>query len=252
MRGAPRLTMMLFLVFLVSSVMATEYKEVKISAVGVVNTELLEEGVTAIEVDNVTLVYSYHHDSLYMGVYTTGDRLVLRPILGPCVCGVFDFLLYDESLFFVANDGSAPHYACDEVVRIDPKSMEKKRWVLSWDARNRINPDNAGNIPYATVHLGLDERGNLWARVDLLFENLSVYYIYSNGNFSIVNSTPGELHLPKTRRLNVTVKNGSFYLIIPVEREPHGRGLWRTSNGKVYGLLVALGILLAIWFTRGR
>ncbi len=189
--------MMLFLVLLVSSVMATEYNDVKISAVDVMKDELFEDGVTAIEVDNVTLVYTYHHDSLYMGAYTTGDKLALRPILGPCVCGVFDFLLYNESIFFVANDGSAPHYACDEVVRIYPKSMEKKRWVLSWDARERINPDNAGNIPYATVHLGLDEHGNLWARVSLLLENLSVYYLYSNGNFLMVNSTPGSFTFRK-------------------------------------------------------
>ncbi len=252
MRRIPRLIMGLFLIVLVSSVMATEYKEVKISAVGVLSTELLEDGVTAIEVDNVTLVYSYHHDSLYMGAYTTGDKLVLRPILGPCVCGVFDFLLYNGSLFFVANDGSAPHYACDEVVRIDPKSMKKQTWVLSWDARNRINPDNAGNIPYATVHLGLDEYGNLWARVNLLFENLSVYYLYSNGNFSMVNSTPGKLHLPKTRRLNVTVKNGSFYLLIPAESELHDRGVERTSHGNAYALLVVMSILLAIWLARRR
>jgi len=236
----------------VSSVMATDYKEVKISAVGVTSAELLEDGVTALGVGDLIFVYSYHHDSLYGGVYTTGDRLVLRPILAPCVCGVFDFLLYNGSLFFVANDGSAPHYACDEVVRIEPETMEEKTWVLSWDAREKINPDNAGNIPYATVHLGLDKNGNLWARVNLLFENLTVYYLYSNGNFSMVNSTPEELHLPRTRRLNVTLKNGSFYLLIPVEGESRASGLERGLPGKINILAIALGALVVIWLARRR
>ncbi|WP_457751733.1 hypothetical protein [Thermococcus sp.] len=90
--------------------------------------------------------------------------MTLKPLIGPCVCNVSEFLVHNGSLFFVSNDGETPHTACDEVVEVNPANMSLRRWVLSWDARERVNPERAGNRPYAHVDIGLDESRNFGRR----------------------------------------------------------------------------------------
>ena len=241
---------LLLLLLLQPYASSVDYKLVRVKAVRISNSELLEWGIKAISVDNLTVVYSFPYDFLYMGIYTGGESVTLKPLIGPCVCGISEFLVYNGSLFFVSNDGATPHTACDEVVELNPHNLSMRNWVLSWDARERINPERAGNIPYAQVDIGLDESGELWAKVYLLFENETLYYFYSGGNFTLVNETPSSLSLPKPRKVDVVVQNGSFYLKIPMETErvPESRGV--SWNVVLYGVVGALVIVLLLGIKR--
>ena len=161
---------------------------------------------------NFMLLYSLYEDSLSMGIYTGKLPIILKPVLGWYVDHVGDFLVYNGSIFFVGATGVDPHSASDEVYRLDPKTLRViEYWDLSWDARDKIAPENAGLTPYAWVSLGLDDRGRLWARVDMVDPNTTVYYLYNDSNFVMVNSTP-VLRIPKPNPpFRIEVRTGVPY-----------------------------------------
>jgi len=171
----------------------------------------------AVNAGNLTLMYSLYEDGLYMGLYTGKLPIVLHPVLGWCVNYVEDFVEYNGSVFFVASTGDGPHSASDEVYRLDVKTFNiTGDWDLSWDARDRIAPNNAGVSPYAWVSLGLDDGGRLWARVDMMEPNTTVYYLYNGTNFTPVNASP-RLHIPKPEPpFRIEVKTGIGYLLYQV------------------------------------
>ncbi|WP_457751735.1 hypothetical protein [Thermococcus sp.] len=161
---------------------------------------------------NLTLIYSFPYDMLYMAVYNGTLPVVMKPVLNWYVGGVRDFVKYNGSIFFVASTGMSPHTASDEVYRLDLETFRiTGGWDLSWDARDKIAPDNAGLTPYAWVSLGLDDRGRLWARVDMVDPNTTVYYLYNDSNFVMVNSTP-VLRIPKPNPpFRIEVRTGVLY-----------------------------------------
>ncbi len=161
---------------------------------------------------NLTLFYFFPYDMLYMGAYNGTLPVVMRPVLNWYVGDVEDFLRYNGSIFFVASTGVSPHCASDEVYRLDLKTFSVTGgWDLSWDARDRIAPQNAGIIPYAWVNLGFDDGGRLWARVDLVNPNTTVYYLYNGTNFTLVNARP-RLHIPEPKPpFRLAVQTGLAY-----------------------------------------
>lgn len=243
----------LLFVLLLPPVSAVGYKSVRVKPAGTHMNELFEWGVNAIIVDNMTVVYSFPYDFLYMGIYRGGDEVTIKPLIGPCVCNVSEFLVYNGSLFFVSNDGPDPHSACDEVVEVNPNNMSTRNWILSWDARERVNPEKAGNIPYVNVDIGLDRDGRLWARAYLLFENETLYYLYSNGNFTIVNATPSSFYRPKPQKLSLMVQNGSFYVRVPVKKTETTSS---NAGGSILDVLLygaaALTVIVVVWFAKRR
>jgi len=166
---------------------------------------------------NLTLLYFFPYDMLYMAVYNGTLPVVMKPVLNWYVGGVWDFVEYNGSVFFVASTGISPHSSSDEVYRLDLKTFRVTAgWDLSWDARNMIAPDKAGISPYAWVNLGLDDRGRLWARVDMMMPNTTVYYLYNGTNFTPVNASP-RLHIPKPEPpFRIEIKTGIGYLLSQV------------------------------------
>jgi hypothetical protein len=161
---------------------------------------------------DLTLFYFFPYDMLYMGVYNGTLPVVMKPVLSWYVGGVWDFVKYNGSVFFVASTGVSPHSSSDEVYRLDLKTFRVTAgWDLSWDARDRIAPQNAGNSPYAWVKLGLDDGGRLWARVDMMDPNTTVYYLYNGTNFTPVNASP-RLHIPGPKpSFRLAVQTGLTY-----------------------------------------
>ncbi|AMQ19202.1 hypothetical protein [Thermococcus peptonophilus] len=187
----------------------------KLEAEGLKGEELLDfiGTLRVANAGNLTLVYAYPYDGLYMGVYNGSAPIVLKPVLAWYVDYARDFLFYDGSIFLVASTGSSPHSASDSVFRLDPKTLNVTgEWDLAWAARDIIAPENAGNIPYAWVYLGLDNKNRLWARVDMILPNTTVYYLYHNGDLELKNETPVGFHIPEVKApFNIAVEDGIRY-----------------------------------------
>ncbi|WP_324736207.1 hypothetical protein VFC49_03620 [Thermococcus sp. SY098] len=170
-------------------------------------------GVTT--VGDVVLVYSNYHDSIYMGIYNGSIQIRMKPVVGWYSWKPRDFVFYSGSVFFVAETGSGPHYASDSVFQLNPRTLKvEKTWSLAWNARNTIAPENAGNTPYAWVHLGLDDNGKLWAKVDMIFPNTTVYYLYDGTNFVMTNETL-KLHPyePPNGPFKIEIQRGLMYYL---------------------------------------
>lgn len=161
---------------------------------GITDPSDLREFISNVEVvtlGNLVLVYSNYHDSIYMGIYNGSVPIKMSPVVEWYSWGPKDIIVYNGSIFFVAESGGGPHYASDVVFQLDPQTLKvEKKWDLAWDAREAIAPDNAGNTPYAWVNLGLDKKGMLWAKVDMIFPNTTLYYLYNGTDFIMTNKTP--------------------------------------------------------------
>ena len=161
---------------------------------------------------NLTLVYAFPYDMLYMAVYNGTRPIVLKPVLSWYVGYVKDLLFYNGSMFFVASTGGAPHDASDSVYRVDPSNLVVTgSWGLAWDARERINPENAGISPYSWVDIGVDDKGRLWARVRMVMPNATLYYLYNGSNFTPTDFNP-VIHVPRPRApFVIKVTSGILY-----------------------------------------
>ena len=189
----------------------------ELQARGLREEEFLDfiQTIGVVNAGNLTLIYSFPYDMLYMAVYSGKFPVVMKSIIGWYVGGVRDFLLYNGSVFFVASTGGDPHDSSDAVYRLNPTTLNVTgHWGLAWDARNRVAPENAGITPYAWVHLGLDEHGRLWARVDMMMPNTTLYYLYDGKDFVPVNASP-KLHLPEPSRgpFTIHLKRGITYYL---------------------------------------
>ncbi|NJD99743.1 hypothetical protein E3E26_08115 [Thermococcus sp. LS1] len=185
----------------------------ELQAKGLTREEFLDfvQTISVANAGNITLLYFFPYDSLYMAIYNGDTPVVFKPVLGYCVNGIWDFVYYNGNIFFVASLGT-PHFAADSVIRLDPETLNvTEEWNLAWDARERIAPENATLIPYAWVRLGLDDHERLWARVDLIMPNTTLYYLYNGTNFTPVNASP-KLHIPKPKAsFRIEVRRGVTY-----------------------------------------